>query len=109
MIIHHLNVDKDIQFVNFTSSVLSDGTHSSLMTVISELFVDIEKLTARFSVKLPENQKDEDYKRVFFRTSIDIEKFFKGIDGNYITKAIMGDFFTCIDFEPKFPLKKVTS
>lgn len=57
--------------------------------------------------KIPADGNDKNYEKEFLRTSLDVQKFFNGVQGSFLTKNIMETFFKSIDFEPKFPFKKV--
>jgi hypothetical protein len=78
-----------------------------LISGTSELKLDILKLTARIIIRVPENEKDSNFQRDLFQTSVDFEKFLKGIGGNWVTRGIMADLRSHLDFEPKVPLPKV--
>jgi hypothetical protein len=65
------------------------------------------KLTARLIIRVPESDSDKRYQRELIQTSIDIEKFLKGVGGNWFTRGIMKDIRSCLDFDPIIPLPKV--
>lgn len=58
-------------------------------------------------ITTPIDDDDKTYEKQFFRTSIDVEKLLKGVQGNFVMKVFLENFFQSIDFEPKFPMKKV--
>lgn len=58
-------------------------------------------------MNMPDDKNDDEYKREFFKTSIDAQKILKGIYGNYVTESIMENFVKSINFDTKFPIKKV--
>jgi hypothetical protein len=107
-LINQLDLKANNQFFNITARIVNDGIHDTVIFGVGEYFFDCEKLTVKLLVKLPENDRDENYQRVFFRTKIDMSRFFNGIGGtNLATKALMDSMIKSIDFEPKLPLKKV--
>lgn len=79
------------------------------MNVTIFLFVVINKVIVKVSINIPEDNSDKNFRREFFRTSIDVEKIFDGIQGNFASRAFMENFYKSIDFEPKMPLEKVDS
>lgn len=87
--------------------VVNDGEHDSLMSWSLELFKVLEKATIAVIVKVQENEKDLNCVKDFFRTTVDLQKLFKGAQGSFVAKVLMENFFTSIDFEPKFPFEKV--
>lgn len=90
--------------------LINDGVHDTVASADFDLKCDLEKFKVEVIMKLPENEKDEKYKREFFRTSVDVAKFFNGVGGsNFIMKVIMETVLKSIDFEPKFPMKKVNT
>lgn len=69
--------------------------------------VEIQKLMAFIVMKVPENDKDKNYQKEFFRTSIDFQKIFNGVQGSFISKILTESLFKHADFQLKFPFKKV--
>jgi hypothetical protein len=107
VILNRIETETDKKLANVSTKLINKGVEDTLITIIFDLLLEVEKVTVRMTVKLPENDEDKRYQRQLFQTSIDVAKFFKGQGGNYITNAILGNFFTSIDFEPKFPMPKV--
>lgn len=77
------------------------------MDIEATILYDIEKVLAYGLVTIPENRDDKCFKKELLRTTVDIDKIFKGIATNFITKSIVNDWKANLNFEPKFPLKKV--
>lgn len=50
---------------------------------------------------------DEDFRRPFFSTVVDVKKLLTGTYGNYIAATLMDGIKKSTDFELKFPFKKV--
>lgn len=87
--------------------VYDDGANGSLLYVHLELFAKIRKAVFNFKIYRPEFPNDQNFQKEFFRTSIDVESFFKGVQGNFVSRVVLENFVSSIDFEPKFPLKQV--
>jgi hypothetical protein len=108
LIIHQIDLKNNLKFFDVNVTLINDGVRNTLISGTGEFYFDLLKMTVKLLVRLPENDRDENYQRVFFRTSIDLTKFFNGIGGtNPVTKALMESFTKSIDFDPKLPLKKV--
>jgi hypothetical protein len=107
VIFHNFTIDNNLQFINISAEHVNDGVHPTLISGTSDLKLDMLKMTARIIIRIPENEKDKSFQRDLFQTSIDIEKFLKGIGGNWLTRGIMANFRSHLDFEPKVPLPKV--
>lgn len=71
------------------------------------MFAEARKIMLYCQVNLPQDEKDKEYQKVLMKTSINLEKLWKGIQGNFMIKVVMANFLEVIDFEPKFPVKKV--
>lgn len=108
-ILNNLIVDYNKEFLNVTAEVFNDGVNASVLNATIAISTVVEKVLLYLKVTLQENQNDEKYGKDFIRTVVDADKLLKGIYGNFIAKNLMENFFTSIDFDPKFPLQKVWS
>lgn len=77
------------------------------MDIIATLLHDVDKVLAYGRFNIPESSDDTHFRREMLRTTVDIDKLFKGIGTNFITKSILKDLKGNLNFEPKFPLRKV--
>lgn len=77
------------------------------MDIIATLLYDVDRVLAYGRFNIPESPDDKHFKREILKTTVDIEKLFRGIATNFITKSILKDLKGNLNFEPKFPLKKV--
>lgn len=87
--------------------IYDDGRNGSLICFEFDILAETQKIMVFVKVKIPESEKDENYRRELINTRIDMEKLFNGIQGNYLTRIAFENLMTSIDFEPTFPLKKV--
>lgn len=78
------------------------------VNIAATLLYDVEKVLAYGRVSIPENRDDKYFKKEILSTTVDIDKIFKGIATNFITKSIINDLQANLNFEPKFPLKRVS-
>jgi hypothetical protein len=108
LIINRVDFINNLKLFDVNVTLNNDGIHATLISATGKYQFDLLKMTMKLLVRLPENDRDENYQRVFFRTSIDLTKFYNGIGGtNPVTKALMDSLAKSIDFEPKLPMKKV--
>lgn len=91
--------------VNF--SIQNDGVHDTIINFYAETFAVIEKMSGHVRITTPMNDDDKTYEKEFFRTSVDVEKLMKGVQGNFVIKVFLENFLKSIEFEPKFPMNKV--
>lgn len=77
------------------------------MTWSLQLFKVLEKALIAVVVKVQADEDDKNCEKDFFRTTIDLKKLFSGGKGSFVSKILMENFFTTIDFEPNFPFQKV--
>lgn len=96
-----------MKLTNVTFHLNNDGVHDTAFNMTQELFVDVQKVKAIVNINMQENDEDQEYRRLFFKTTLDYEKLFNGVYGNYFSRALMANFFKSIDFEVKFPFRKV--
>lgn len=95
------------KLANFSVQLFNDDVHDTTVNMTLELFAFVTKMMTNLRLALPESGGDKDYRREFFKVTIDMNKFFKGNSGNFMSNALMENFNKSIDFEPKFPMKKV--
>lgn len=107
IICNRVDVDFDKKLGSASIELFGDGTHDTRMNISVETFFQIEKLTAMLKISFPEDKNDTECRKEYFRTSIDMAKVFSGYQGTVFLRAFMENFYNSIDFEPKFPLKKV--
>lgn len=84
-----------------------DGSNECVVNCVITSYFAIEKMKVYMTVKLPENEDDNEFRFQLLKTIIDVEKFFKGCKANPMVHFIVADFFRAIDFEPKLPLPPV--
>jgi hypothetical protein len=91
VLFHNLTIINDSKFINVYGNLVNDGINPTVVSGGGEVYYDMLKLIGRLTIKVPENKNDLNYQRVFFQTSIDIEKFFNGIGGHFLMKQVMRD------------------
>lgn len=81
--------------------------NESLLNISTEYFVDVQKILVSVNVNFPEDKSDKNFRREFFRTSIDGEKVFKGLYGNFVLRTFMENYLKSVGQKTVFPVKKV--
>lgn len=98
-------IDKNIANLNIT--LYNDGIHNTMVDVVVNFLVVAHGFSYEIALNMPESRNDRSFKRLFLRTAVDIEKFLKGNRGNFVVAMLLDQYLKCLDFELKFPLKKV--
>lgn len=90
--------------LNYTTKPRQD----TVINATGIIFNDIENLIMYLKVNVQKDKWDEDFRRPFFSTVVDVKKLLTGTYGNYIAATLMDGIKKSTDFELKFPFKKVT-
>lgn len=85
----------------------NDGIHDSMIDIDLETLAVIEKMMVHVKINFALDKNDKTYQREFFQTSVDVKRLQDGVQGSFVIKMFLENFYKSIDFEPKFPLKKV--
>jgi len=72
------------------------------------LLSDVEKLLITFSVNVANGPSDKMYQIELIKATFDANQIFKNVKGNIFFKSILNNFVKALDFDPKFPMKKVS-
>lgn len=106
--VHQVLIKDDPKFIKNSVLLFNDGVHDTLVSRVSDLKVDLEKLTVRYVIKLPETEDDHNYMRIIFRNSLDVTKFVNEVQKlSSIAKFILDAYASSLSTELKFPIKKV--
>jgi hypothetical protein len=63
---------------------------------------------AYIALNIPKYEGDVNYQKQFFKTTFDAVKALNGVNGNFLTKTLFEKALESIDFQVKFPVKKVS-
>lgn len=88
---------------NFSNEAHQD----SVINMEAETFAVIDSMTLTSKLFLKEKETDQKYSRLLFQNFCDVEKLLTGLSGNFIAKALIESIRKSVDFELKFPFKKV--
>lgn len=93
---------------NMTLNYTTKPQHDTVINATGTIFNDIENLIMYLKVNVQKDKWDEEFRRPFFSTVVDVKKLLTGTYGNYIATTLMDGIKKSTDFELKFPFKKVT-
>lgn len=93
---------------NVTSQLFSnDGVSESVMNFTIQFFADLAKATVTWTVYERENINDTDCSKMIYKSSIEIDKILENTRGNMFVNSAMENMYKSLDFELKFPMRKV--
>lgn len=107
--VDYILVQPNYKVANLTFQVHNDGVHESLISASCEFYQDIEKMMLHIKVNFPDNPADSDFSREFMKTSVDVRKILEGAGGNFLVRSFMENIYKSVDFDLKFPVKKVSA
>lgn len=93
---------------NWTVSYFHDESHNAVVNLTMKVFSTITKLLLYFEVKMAEDRNDNEYRRQFIKTVIDVEKCFKGMQSSIFLKAYVEELNRYMNFNLTFPLAPVS-
>ena len=106
-IVNELKLEVNKTILNITSNYSTDRTQETTFNFNFYTFATLNNFRIYFSINLPENKDDVNFRKELVRTVVDYEKIVKGVFGNPIVKIFMEDIFSSMDFEPHLPIKPV--
>lgn len=80
----------------------------SLVNIEFMLLQDVTKMLIYGRFNIPESSDDREYKKEVLQSVIDVDRLFKGVATNFIAKTVIDEFGKSMNFERKFPIKKVS-
>lgn len=89
--------------------IFSDKTQSFAGNYTIEFIKTVNNFKVYFSVNLPDNENDHEFRKVFMKTVIDCGKIFSGIYANPFVRYAVGTALSSAQFELKMPMKPVSS
>lgn len=107
MIVNKAEIDFNRDLVNVTYNFRTDSFEDTVINMVTETFATIDALTITSKLFLKQKETDQKYSRLLFQNACDVEKLLKGLGGNFIAKALIQSTRKSVDFELKFPFKKV--
>lgn len=102
-----VNYATNKKLVNASVETFNDGIHDTLLNAIIDLYKAVQNVFVDYQIRLPETPNDNNYKTVFFRSKINAKKVLQGVRGNILITLLVDTIVKSLDFELKFPMKKV--
>lgn len=109
LVVDRCDVDFNPKVLHANITVVNDGNHNGLISFTSETHAIMTSMKVYIRLCLPLTQSDSFFRREVIRTVCGVSKLLKGIYGNYLSKAIMEKLADLVDFELRFPAKKIRS
>lgn len=106
--LHRIEVEFNDKYNIVTiNQTKSNDPHVILLNVYSQVLVDIQKVKSYFRICIPEDKNDQNYRKVFLSTVVDVDKFLKGFNSNLMVRYAIDVIAKASNFELKLPIKKV--
>lgn len=106
--ISRIKVEPNKDYGNASINYTHDAKGNSVTNGTFTIFVSIHQITIYFKVMLAEDKNDMNYRRELVRTSVDMDKLFKGLQSNKLLKSYTDALKKSMDFEWKLPLQPVS-
>lgn len=104
--IDRFTAETNKKYSNVTIAVRPDKDGNSVTNITATTFTTFLELRVYIKIIFKE---DQEYRREFLRTVINVEKLANDLQRNIILKSYMDSLKKLMDFEVKFPLKHVSS
>lgn len=101
-----LSVNPEV--ANVTKNLVNEKNHDFRANFTVRTIKDIFTAIAYMDLKIPAYTGDVSYQKQVLKTTVDLIKVAKGVEANFMTKALMEKLRDSIDFDLKFPFKKVS-
>lgn len=90
-----------------TTTFINVKGEDSSINATMDIFEKIDNVLISIVLKVPADEKDKNYQKEFYKTTVDLKKLFKGVEASFVSKVIMENFKDSVDFDLKFPFQKV--
>lgn len=91
--------------IQLTNDFVTDTVYNAEM----ELYEDVDQVMIHIKVNTPANDKDDECRKEFMKTTINTKKLMNGAQGNFIVRTFLENIHNSIDFTPTLPMKAVRS
>lgn len=96
-------MDHNPTFINYTQSITKDPEGNTLLNVTVYSFKTIYNHIFMLQIEAPDSNDDTEYRRLVFRSKMDLVKLLGGVRGNLFISAFHSTMKKFIDFELKAP------
>lgn len=101
-------VNNDPKILTIQMTFFNDDIHDSVYNLTFEMGTVIDKMVLVGQFNIPEDRNDKNYQKEYYKSKVDLEKVFNGLQGGFLIRFVFENFYKCIDFEPKLPFKPVS-
>lgn len=103
-----VSYDPENKFGTVNISIFNNWKDSSVINFTAHYVQTVLKMKVAVSIMFPENENDQEYRRQFFQTTIDVNKIFSEVKGSFVIKPAMETFAkSLVDRVPHFPILAV--
>lgn len=107
--ISRVKVESNAEYGNVSIKYTHDAKGNSVTNGSFTTCVTTNQIVIYFKVMLAEDKNDVVYKKELLRTSVDMDKLFRGLQSSKILKSYIDALKKSMDFEWKLPLAPVSS
>lgn len=107
IVVNRIALDFDMKIANVSMIFRTppDDVSSTSYNVTIDLFKVIDAMKVQMQVNFPESKNDTQYLRQLFKTSFNLNKLLKGVNGNSIIKSLIDGLLKTLNFKFEFPLQ----
>lgn len=88
---------------------VNDQVHDTILNVTAQLFKKVENILVFVEIRLPENENDNNYERILFKTNLNLARMtFEKLAQIQLISHITNSIWKHMDFKLKFPLDPVS-
>lgn len=109
IVIHKIMTDCNEQIAKITATIQNRGVESTRINYTVEINEEIDNLLVQMRMFLPDDKNADNYNRMYFDAGVDVSKIAKSLKGNTLMRMVAAQLIESMDFELKFPWKKVSS
>lgn len=93
--------------LNYSVQLTNDYVTDTVYNAVMELYEDVDQIMIHIKVNTPANDKDDECRKEFMKTTINTKKLMNGAQGNFIVRTFLENVHDSIDFTPALPMKAV--
>lgn len=107
--IDRITTDFNKKLLDFKISYTHNSNGDSVTNVTLKSYVNVTKMLAYVSLRMPEDSNDREYRRELLKTVVDLEKVSNGAQSNPIVRSYVNILMQYKDFVVKFPFRPVST
>lgn len=95
------------KLLNYSVQLTNDYVTDTVYNAEMELYEDVDQIMIHIKVNTPANDKDDECRKEFMKTTINTKKLMNGAQGNFIVRTFLENIHNAIDFTPTLPMRAV--